>query len=140
MVRYMQKKEKVNAELCGLKFNGYVDAAIINNKLLETDVYVHPSYIENSSNAIAEAMLLGVPVVAYNVGGNPSMLCNDSGILIPANEPYMLAYEILKFRKREYAEKISKRALEVSSERQNSRDICNSLYTVYQVLLSEENN
>lgn len=86
------KPEEVNVIL-----HGRVDAKILKQALLQTDIYVHPSYIENSSNAIAEAMLLGVPIIAQNVGGNASMLKEDSGILVAPNEPFYHGFENFVF-------------------------------------------
>ena len=54
-----------------------------------------PSVIENSPNALGEAMLTGVPVVAADVGGVSTMVQDQcEGLLYPADAPYMLAYQI----------------------------------------------
>lgn len=58
-------------------------------------LYVHPSHIENSSNAICEAMAMGMPVVALYTGGNASLIENGvDGILVPDNDPFFLAATI----------------------------------------------
>ena len=63
--------------------------------LLHSTVYVQPSYIENYPNSVAEAQILGVPVVATNVGGTSSMVTHGKdGFLFPATDPYMAAYSI----------------------------------------------
>jgi glycosyltransferase involved in cell wall biosynthesis len=46
-------------------------------------VYVHPSLSEGMSNAIAEAMAYGVPIVATDVGGTVDML-GGAGLAVPA--------------------------------------------------------
>ena len=44
-----------------------------------------PSVNENSPNSLAEAMVSGMPIIAYNVGGISSMFENGkSGILVEA--------------------------------------------------------
>ena len=40
------------------------------------DVMVVPSVQENLSNAIMESMAVGTPVVAFNIGGNPDLICH----------------------------------------------------------------
>jgi glycosyltransferase involved in cell wall biosynthesis len=50
-----------------VQFFGHVDDVI--NKLPNMDIFVLPSYIEGNSNAILEAMLAGLPIVATRVGG-----------------------------------------------------------------------
>lgn len=60
--------------------------------LLESDLYVHTAYIDNSPNAICEAQYLGMPIIATYVGGVPSLIeQGKDGVLIPANDPFMLA-------------------------------------------------
>lgn len=65
--------------------------------LLDADCYVHPSYIENSPNSLCEAQILGVPSIATNVGGVSSVIEHmKTGILVPANDPWMLADRIMQ--------------------------------------------
>ncbi|MDR0863688.1 MAG: glycosyltransferase [Candidatus Symbiothrix sp.] len=60
--------------------------------LLDSDIFIHPSYIENSPNSVCEAQIVGLPVVATNVGGISSLVNNDeTGILVPPNDPYYLS-------------------------------------------------
>jgi glycosyltransferase involved in cell wall biosynthesis len=46
----------------------------IKEILLESHVFVLPTYNDNSPNSLAEAMVLGMPVVASGVGGIPSIV------------------------------------------------------------------
>jgi len=58
---------------------------------------VLPSTIENSPNALGEAMLLGVPCVASDVGGVITMMNHGTeGYVYPSTAPYMLAHYIKK--------------------------------------------
>lgn len=52
-----------------VEFVGSIDAASVKEKLLEANLFLCPSTIENSPNSLGEAMLLGVPSVSANVGG-----------------------------------------------------------------------
>ncbi|MEU6221635.1 glycosyltransferase [Streptomyces sp. NPDC047022] len=58
--------------------------------LARADAVVLPSLSEGSSNAVAEAMAAGRPVVATAVGGTPELL-GDRGILVPPADPAALA-------------------------------------------------
>jgi glycosyltransferase involved in cell wall biosynthesis len=51
------------------------------------DVFVLNSTYEGLSHALVEAMSLGTPVVATNVGGNPELInSGENGILIPSKD------------------------------------------------------
>lgn len=65
-----------------IHFCGTLNAEQMRQHLLSANVMVSPSVLENSSNSIGEAMLLGTPVVASDTGGTSSMIPDSSfGIL-----------------------------------------------------------
>ncbi len=138
LVKYFERSLGIKAEDVNIVFHGYVDAATIRNSLLKSDVYFHPSNIENSSNAIAEAMILGVPTIAQFVGGNPSMLKDDSGILVSQGEPYIICAALLKMIDKNVAIHYSEKALEVSRKRQNNDKIVSDLLNIYSIVKSEK--
>lgn len=84
-----------------------------------------PSMIENSPNSIGEAMILGVPVVAANVGGIPSIMDNGTeGYLYPSNDVQKLSEAVCRiFESDELALKFSdngrKRAEKLYDKRTN---------------------
>ena len=51
------------------------------------DIYVQPSLFEGMSNTIMEAMAVGLPVIAMDVGGNNELVQNEkTGYLIPQGQ------------------------------------------------------
>jgi glycosyltransferase involved in cell wall biosynthesis len=61
------------------------------------DVAVLPSYREAQGLVVLEAMALGRPVVASNVGGIPEMIDDGvSGLLVPPEDPAALAAAIVR--------------------------------------------
>jgi len=61
------------------------------------DVFVLPSVVEGMSNALLEAMAVGRPVVATDVGGNPEVVVDgETGLIVPPNDPHQLAASIQK--------------------------------------------
>ena len=61
------------------------------------DVFVLPSVVEGMSNALLEAMAVGRPVVATDVGGNPEVLVDgETGLLVPPADPESLAAAVVK--------------------------------------------
>src|SRR5262249_25050578 len=62
------------------------------------DVFVLPSLGEGMSNALLEAMAVGLPVVATAVGGTPEIVDHGvSGLLVPAATPDALAGAMLSY-------------------------------------------
>jgi len=62
--------------------------------LASIDISVLPSASESLSNAILESMAVGLPVVAYRVGGNPELLGDERGVLVPPEDEEALANSI----------------------------------------------
>ncbi len=59
------------------------------------DVFVLPSFSEARPRSIIEAMSLGIPVVASDVGGIPSLVAHEeTGLLVPAGDAGALAAAI----------------------------------------------
>jgi sugar transferase (PEP-CTERM/EpsH1 system associated) len=66
--------------------------------LRELDIFVLPSRAEGISNTILEAMAIGLPVVATNVGGNSELVVDgETGFLVPRNNPQALAEAIVRY-------------------------------------------
>ncbi len=64
--------------------------------LASLDVAVNTSDSESLSNVILEAMAAGLPVVAYEVGGNAELLSPQRGTLIPARNEAAFADAVQK--------------------------------------------
>lgn len=93
-----------------VRFLGFRDDVM--DLLSVTDVFVHPSLSEANSIAIMEAMAMGRPVIAANVGGNLELI-NDGndGILVSAGDPEALAERIiLLLKNRGFAAELGRNA------------------------------
>ena len=78
-----------------IEFLGSLDAEGMKENLLKANVFAMPSTIENSPNALGEAMILGVPSVAADVGGVTTLMTHkEEGYVYQSTAPYMLAYFI----------------------------------------------
>ena len=61
-------------------------------KIRSADVFVLNSSYEGLSHVLIEALSLGVPIVATNIGGNPEVITNEeNGLLIPAGSTQALS-------------------------------------------------
>jgi glycosyltransferase involved in cell wall biosynthesis len=96
IVSIMRRKYRNQVDFSKFVFLGKVDTASLVTQICDADIFIHPSYIENSSNSICEAMALGIPVIATNVGGTPSLMENGrEGLLVQEGEPLSMAAAIL---------------------------------------------
>jgi glycosyltransferase involved in cell wall biosynthesis len=76
-------------------FLGVLNEISMVEAILNKHVYVLPSFIENSSNTLGEAMLLGVPSVVSYCGGVSSLAVDEEEALFyRASDHIMLAHQI----------------------------------------------
>ena len=98
--RIFEKFTKIDSQKVNVKFKGIVDSDCLKKKLVGADLYVNTSYIDNSPNSLCEAQIIGLPIISTNVGGISSIVKHEfSGVLVPANDPLILASEIIKLIK-----------------------------------------
>ena len=124
----------VNVVLCGV-----ASAQVLRESLLQSALYFHPSYVENSPNRVAEAQILGTPVVATNVGGTSSMIeHNKTGLLFPATDPYMGVSCILNIiEKPDWGANIGNAAKEKAILRHDKKKIIEELITTYNQIIQQ---
>jgi glycosyltransferase involved in cell wall biosynthesis len=66
-------------------------------RLLGSDIFVLPSRREGMSNALMEAMVCALPVVATDVSGSQDLIENNvSGLLVPVGDVHALAAALIK--------------------------------------------
>lgn len=93
--RYLAKLTRQYGLEDKIEFLGSLDGEGMKQQLLKAHVFAMPSTIENSPNALGEAMILGAPCVAADVGGVTSLMRHESeGYLYQSTAPYMLAWFI----------------------------------------------
>lgn len=79
-------------------FTGKLSPADLENEYRNANVFVLPAIVDSKGDTeglgvvLIEAMELGLPVVASDVGGIPDVIVNgESGILVPEKDPQALA-------------------------------------------------
>ena len=92
MVKMFSSKTKIDPNLVGIKFMGPLPEATVVDKMLEADMFIHASHIDNSPNSLCEAMILGMPIISTNVGGIQSLITDKvEGILVQDGDAFGLA-------------------------------------------------
>lgn len=115
---------------------GIAHSQTLIGNILNSNIFIHPSYIDNSPNSVCEAQILGIPVIATNIGGISSLIeDNLTGYLIPSNDPYALVARIIELvNNPELAVKIGNNAREIAIKRHNKETIKNDLLNIYNEL------
>lgn len=81
-----------------LDFRGFVDQDAIAQALIESDIFVLPSFAEGIPVSFMEAMAVGVPVVATRVAGVSELIEDEkTGLLAHASDPKSLASAIQRY-------------------------------------------
>jgi len=121
-------------------FLGSLDEEKMRNRYLKTHLFVSPSAIENSPNSVGEAMLLGVPVVASDVGGVRDLLEHGTeGYVYQSTAPYMLAHYICDLFENDqtcvaFSEAARKHASQTHEREKNAKETID----VYRLMMEDE--
>ena len=122
-----------------IEFLGPLDAEQMKQAYLESNVFALPSTIENSPNSLGEAMLLGVPCVAADVGGVRDLLHPGEGFVYQSTAPYMLAHYIMEvFRLRQDAQQMGALASAHARRTHDPEKNLEALLTAYREIAGKE--
>lgn len=121
-----------------ITFLGCLDENAMCERYLKSNVFVCASSIENSSNSVGEAMLLGVPTVSSDVGGIKNLLVHgEEGFIYPADEPYMLAHYVSElFENQELVQKFSENSKKHAKELYDAEKNMSDLFDIYEKILN----
>lgn len=72
--KYLRSLARANGLYDKIHFTGKLNSVEMKKLYLKSNVFVCASSLENSSNSVGEAMLLGVPTVVSRVGGTGSII------------------------------------------------------------------
>lgn len=123
-----------------VEFIGFLNETEILRELLETRVYVLPSFIENSPNSLAEAQITGVPCVTTAMGGVLSMVEHErSGLLTNVGDPAVMAESIDRILSdSELASKIGEGAMRVARLRHDPKHAVECYLDTYSKMSANE--
>ena len=112
---------------------GPSSAETIASELERSNAFVLPSYVENSPNSLAEAMLIGTPCVAASAGGVPSLLTHGKdGLLFQPGDAYSLAGLLARIRQEpSLARSLSENAKTTARARHNPKKVVARMMEIY---------
>ena len=122
-----------------VNYLGNKDENFMVQKMLQSNLFVLPSNIDNSPNSLVEAMLLGMPIISTYAGGIPSLIENNTeGILIQDNDPYLLSAAILELNNnKEKAITLGHNARIKALKRNDPGNIVNDMLKIYEDIIKE---
>jgi glycosyltransferase involved in cell wall biosynthesis len=128
----------------GLGLTGAVDwagersATEVAEILSACSAAVCASRVENSSNSVCEAMLVGAPLVASRTGGIPSLVTHDrDGLLFAAGDDQALASAVLSvLEDDDLARRLGAEGARTASVRHDRSSVANRMLEVYSALTS----
>jgi glycosyltransferase involved in cell wall biosynthesis len=131
--RFVQRKIRERGLGQNVTFLGHLDATELVRQLQLANCYVMPSFIENSCNALQEAMLVGTPCVSTNAGGTPSVIeAERSGLAVSAGDAALLAWQIGRiFRDDDLASRLGSNARGTAMERHDPARVEEELLAAY---------
>jgi len=99
------RRRDLERQAAALRISSHVDflgyRSDVPALLRTSDIFVLPSFMEASPNALIEAMAAGLPIVATHVGGIPEAIEHErSGVLVPPGDDRALAAGIARLLKR----------------------------------------
>lgn len=136
-----EKFVKVSANEVNVRFKGTASPKQLVHSLKNCTAYVHPAYIENSSNAVSEAQILGVVPIAVNAGGISTIIKDrETGILVPANDPYQMAWWMKHiYENPEKNVRLGNSARKEALKRHDRDCIVNTVLSTYNEMLKSQN-
>lgn len=118
-------------------FLGYLNQNEMIEQMLKANVFILPSLMENSSNTLGEAMLIGTPCVVSDVGGNKELLGNDKYYdVTDTNKCVSLIREY--FNNEELCIKDSKLNIVNANKRFNNKEVVEQVYNNYKDIISRK--
>jgi glycosyltransferase involved in cell wall biosynthesis len=132
-LRRMVKRLKLREHV---EFLGSLSEERMKQAFLDAHLYVMPSAIENSSNSLCEAQLLGVPAIASYVGGTPTLVDDTrTGYLYRYEEYEVLANLIMKLFAATDLERLSARETQAAALRHDPAANARRLSQIYKQII-----
>jgi glycosyltransferase involved in cell wall biosynthesis len=116
---------------------GAITAERIVDEMRKASVMLLPTFMENCSNAMQEAMMVGIPLVVSFTGGLPSLADDETSVLFfPPDDEYMCAYQLERIlTNKDLAMNLSQEARKNARVRNNPLRIITNQMEIYHRVL-----
>ncbi len=136
LISFFESKEKLSFSENNVRFVGKKNEVDLVNELRSTNLFVHPSHIDNSPNSVCEAMVMGLPVIANNVGGLSSLIKHKIDGYLYENDPIVLfSYIVEIYNNYDEAKEIARKGQITARHRHNPELIISGLMRIYKTVI-----
>jgi glycosyltransferase involved in cell wall biosynthesis len=138
LLKSFEKILNINHRDFGIECLGSLNHIDLLNVLKVSNLFVHPSYIDNSPNSVCEAQMIGLPVIACNVGGVSTLIEHrKTGVLVPSNAIIELASAIKEYYDLpEIYDKLAEEGRKTAQKRHDKSKILSELKKVYSTIIN----
>ncbi len=135
-IKWLIKKENVENNVILM---GQLSCEEMISEMLNANVFLSPTSIDNSPNAVGEASMLGLPIVVTPVGGIPSIWTDKVNCLFaPAGDSHIMAMKIKQLFENDYmANVIGRNAYELADLRHAKETVVNQYLSAYRDVISK---
>jgi glycosyltransferase involved in cell wall biosynthesis len=118
---------------------GVLDARAMAQELAAAHLFVAPSFVENLSNSLAEAMLVGTPCVASYAGGMVTTVHDRvEALACPAGDAAMLAERIRSlFQDDGLTRTLSENARRTARARHDPQQVTEQIVSIYRAVVED---
>lgn len=124
-------------------FKGYIPTQEeMHKEVAKARISVLPTYNDTIAGTVVESMNLGIPVISYNVGGNPDLNRDDEHlILVEKGDVEKLAFEIEELlNSKEKQVKLAGKALKYASVEFDNTNSINNMIMAYRNIIKESSS
>ena len=137
---YQKLIESQGVSTDNYSFTGHLGYLERSRVMREATIFVNPSFFENCSISILEAMSSGCAVIASKVGGNPELIRSGrNGLLVPPFDHGAFAKSIISLLCDESENRLLGKTARMTVEQSfTSKKCAEETYKVYQKTIAEK--
>jgi len=126
-------------KLKSVKFEGYIPSIRkVHQFIKSSDIFVLPSYKENFSISLLEAMAAKTPIIASNVEGNIEVLSCCNALFFYKGDSEELAEKIIQLANdKDYKAKLAEKAYNLAASKYSWNVIVNQYIHVFEEVVNK---
>lgn len=125
--------EKIETVI-NVKYLGVLDRNSVFNLLSKSDIFLFPSHTEGFSNAMLEAMAVGLPIIATNVGANNDMISDQGGFITAVSDVEAMSKAIELMQDPSIRQKMSNWNIEKVKSNYLIDEVMKKLFAIYDTI------